>query len=79
MLDIKLLLVVLLGTLGMGLSFAAQADMKWIEIPRRSSPACPSVCQNSDDYNICCAGWYPQTNWENILGLCHHIWVPDGE
>ncbi len=52
MLDIKLLLVVLLGTLGMGLSFAAQADMKWIEIPRRSSPACPSVCQNSDDYKF---------------------------
>jgi hypothetical protein len=72
------LLVVLLGTLSLGLSFAAKADMKWIEIPQRYSPACPTVCQNSDDYKFAvfagihkptgktfyvCATNYARTGW----------------
>ncbi|MEK8016643.1 MAG: hypothetical protein VSS75_007215 [Candidatus Parabeggiatoa sp.] len=43
----KLSLVVLLGTLGLGLSSVAKADMKWFETARYS---CPTVCQKNAEY-----------------------------
>ncbi|MEK8020917.1 MAG: hypothetical protein VSS75_028940 [Candidatus Parabeggiatoa sp.] len=62
----KLSLVVLLGTLGLGFSSVAKADMKWFET---ISKFCPTVCQGTD-YKFAVPGGIHSPHPKIVLCLC---------
>jgi hypothetical protein len=56
--SVKLSLVILLGSVNLGLSSVAQADMKWFET---INGFCPTVCQGTDYKFAVPSGIHPQT------------------